>query len=223
MLIGTSDGLNDWFGRPLGTDFASVYTAGHEVLEGHPLTPFDLAAHHAREKEIFGAAVPLYSWHYPPFYLGIGVLLALMPYPLALAVWQGVTLALYLLAIRAVLTAQLPRPEEGNTNRNLWLLLAVAFPAVFINMGHGHNGFLTTVLFAAGLVVLDRRPIAAGILFGCLIYKPQFGLMIPVVLAAGERGIRVSGDDGRGVGARGYAGLRAGGVDHIPGIHEIHP
>ena len=71
VLAGTSDGLNDWFGRPLGTDFASIYTAGHEVLEGHPLAPFDLATHHAREKEIFGAAVPIYSWHYPPFYLSL--------------------------------------------------------------------------------------------------------------------------------------------------------
>jgi alpha-1,2-mannosyltransferase len=33
--------------------------------------------------------------------------------------------------------------------------------------------------------VLDRRPIIAGLLFGLLAYKPQFGLMIPLALAAG--------------------------------------
>jgi len=186
-LIATSDGLNDWFGRPIGTDFSSIYAAGHQVLEGHPLAAFDLAAHHAREVAIFGAATPVYSWHYPPFYLGIGTLLALMPYLLALSVWQGVTLALYLLVTRAVLSAHLRGPEESKTNHNLWLLLALAFPAVFINLGHGHNGFLTAVLFAAGLLVLERRPIVAGILFGCLVYKPQFGLLVPVVLAASGR------------------------------------
>src|SRR5664279_247889 len=186
LLIATSDGRLDWLGRPLGTDFGGIYAAGHEVLEGHPLAPFDLAAHYAKQKAIFGAATPFYSWHYPPFYLGIVVLLALMPFALSLAVWQGVTFAFYLLAIRAILTSQLPRLGESDTGK-LWLLLAVAFPAVFINLGHGHNGFLTASLFSGGLLLLDRRPIVAGILFGCLIYKPQFGLMIPVVLIAGER------------------------------------
>jgi alpha-1,2-mannosyltransferase len=186
-LVATSDGLNDRFGRPLGTDFAGIYTAGHEVLEGHPLAPFNLATHYAREQAIFGEAVPLYSFHYPPFYLGIGVVLALMPYLLALAVWQAVTLALYLFATRAILANHLPQPEASKTDRNLWLLLAVAFPAVFINFGHGHNAFLTATLFAAGLLVLERRPVIAGILFGCLVYKPQFGILIPVVLAASGR------------------------------------
>jgi len=67
----------------------------------------------------------------------------------------------------------------------LWLLLALAFPAVLINVGHGHNGFLTAALLGGGLVILDRRPLAAGILFGLMAYKPQFGLMIPIALAAG--------------------------------------
>ncbi len=45
-----------------------------------------------------------------------------------------------------------------------WLLLALAFPAVLINAGHGQNGFLTAALIGGALVVLDRRPVAAGIL-----------------------------------------------------------
>jgi hypothetical protein len=67
----------------------------------------------------------------------------------------------------------------------LWLLLAVAFPAVLINSGHGQNGFLTAALLGGALVALERRPIVAGVLFGLLAYKPQFGLMIPLALAAG--------------------------------------
>ena len=37
------------------------------------------------------------------------------------------------------------------------------------------------------LVLLDRRPSLAGVLFGLLSYKPQFGLMIPLVLVATGR------------------------------------
>ena len=226
FLVATSDGRNDRFGRPLGTDFSNVYAAGTYVLEGKAAAPFDPARQYAREQAIFGTGTPFYGWHYPPFFLGLAALLALMPYGLALALWQGVTLVLYLWAIRAILTApswpglsrpstssfeaskqdvdarhkaghdggeapppgQLrwpPSPASGGGIKQLWLLLALAFPAVFINLGHGHNGFLTAALFAAGLAQLDRRPWLAGILFGCLAYKPQFGVLIPLALAAG--------------------------------------
>ncbi len=42
-----------------------------------------------------------------------------------------------------------------------------------MNLGHGHNGFLTAALFGFALVQLDRRPIVAGILFGLIAYKPS--------------------------------------------------
>jgi alpha-1,2-mannosyltransferase len=67
------------------------------------------------------------------------------------------------------------------------LLLALAFPAVLINIGHGQNGFLTAALMGGALLALERRPALAGILIGLLIYKPQFGLLIPIALiAAGQ-------------------------------------
>ena len=51
----------------------------------------------------------------------------------------------------------------------------------------GHNGFLTAALLGAALIQLDRRPLLAGLLIGLLAYKPQFGLLIPLVLAASGR------------------------------------
>ncbi len=186
-VLATATGLNDFSGRPIGTDFSNIYAAGTYVLDGTPASPFDPAVQHAREQAIFGATTPFYGWHYPPFFLGLAALLAAMPYLLALAVWQGATLVLYLLAIRGVLASS-PSPARGEVkNEHLWLLLALAYPAVFINIGHGHNGFLTAALFAAALLTLDSRPILSGILIGCLAYKPQFGLLIPLVLAVTGR------------------------------------
>jgi hypothetical protein len=214
FLIATSNGLNDRFGRPLGTDFSNVYAAGSYVLAGEPTAPFDPARQFAREQAIFGQATQFYGWHYPPFFLGLAGLLALMPYGLSLAVWQSVTLIFYLLSMCAILLISPPLAEEGGQRswpgggksqsiqgtppdsalraeppspfrggiENNWLLLALAFPAVFINLGQGHNGFLTAALIGAALCQLDRRPILAGILIGCLTYKPQFGLLIPLVL-----------------------------------------
>ena len=196
FLLATANGINDYLGRPLGTDFSNVYAAGTYVLDGWAQAPFDAPLQHAREKEIFGAGTPFYGWHYPPFFLFIATTLALMPYLLALAVWQGVTLALYLLAIRAILSlgtrpagAAMAEGEQAQAAPvdRLWLLFALSFPAVFVNLGHGHNGFLTAALFAGALVLLDRRPVVAGLLFGALAYKPQFGLLVPLVLVATGR------------------------------------
>jgi hypothetical protein len=58
---------------------------------------------------------------------------------------------------------------------------------VFIYHAQGHLGFLTAALFGGALTQLDRRPALAGVLIGCLVYKPQFGLLLPVVLAASGR------------------------------------
>jgi alpha-1,2-mannosyltransferase len=182
--IALSDGLIDRNGKPIGTDFASFYAAGSLALEGHAAGIYDMAAHYAREQQIFGAATPYYGWLYPPIFLLVALPLALLPYAVALIVWQGASLALYLAVIAAIL-AKLRR-DDGAIAR-LWLPVAAAFPAVFVNLGHGQNGFLTAGLLGAALLSLPRRPLLSGILFGLLAYKPQFGLLIPVaLLAAGQ-------------------------------------
>jgi alpha-1,2-mannosyltransferase len=188
FLLITAHGLVDLQGRPLGTDFSSFYAAGSYVLDGKAQAPYDLARQHAREQAIFGAATPLYSWFYPPFFLFITAPLALLPYGAALVTWQAVTLLLYLLAIRAIIAASPRRAEDASPLRlesRTELLVALAFPAVLVNLGHGQNGFLTAALLGGGLALLNTRPVAAGLLFGLLAYKPQFGLMIPLALAAG--------------------------------------
>jgi len=180
--IALSGGLIDPNGKPIGTDFSSFYAAGSMVLDGHAADVYDMAAHYAREKQIFGAATPYYGWLYPPIFLFAVAPLALMPYSLALAVWQGATFALYLAVIAAILRRI--RRDDDSVAR-LWLSVAVAFPAAFINLGHGQNGFLTAGLFGAALLNLQRRPLLAGVLFGLLAYKPQFGVLIPFALLAG--------------------------------------
>jgi hypothetical protein len=182
-LVATSDGLNDAFGRPLGTDFSNVYAAGTLVLDGKPAAAFDWPAHYAREQAVFGAATPFYGWHYPPFFLFVAGLLALLPYTFALAIWQAVTFALYLVTVRAILTTSSGAARDDR----LWLVLAIAFPAVFVNIAHGHNGFLNAALLGGALLMLDSRPALAGVLFGLIAYKPQFGLLIPLVLIATGR------------------------------------
>jgi hypothetical protein len=58
---------------------------------------------------------------------------------------------------------------------------------VFSNIFVGQNGFLTAALIGATLYLLPVRPILAGICLGLLSYKPQYGLLFPVVLIAASQ------------------------------------
>jgi Glycosyltransferase family 87 len=174
--IAVSDGLIARNGQPIGTDFSNVYAAGSLTWQGRAAEAYDPALQHAAEKAVFdGREVPFYGWHYPPFFFAIAVLVAAVPYAWGLAIWLVASFAAYLTAIRAIL----PRQET--------LLVAAAFPAVFVNVGHGQNGFLTAALLGGALHWLDRRPWLAGVLIGLLAYKPQFGVLIPIALLAGGR------------------------------------
>jgi hypothetical protein len=174
--IAASHGLIDPNGKPIGTDFSNVYAAGRLTWQGKAADAYDPALQHAAEQATFGGReVPFYGWHYPPFFFAVAVLVAALPYAWGLLLWLAASFAAYLVAIRAIL----PRPET--------LLVASAFPATFVNIGHGQNGFFTAALLGGALHLLDRRPLIAGVLIGLLAYKPQFGALIPIALIAAWR------------------------------------
>jgi alpha-1,2-mannosyltransferase len=181
VLFATLRGLSAYHARPLGTDFSNVYAAGQAALHGDPRAPFDPARQYAEEQKLFGRSTPFYGWHYPPYFLLVATPLATLPYLGALALWQVATLAFYLAAIWMLLRAG-PKPDVASNPG--WLLLAAAFPATFVNLMNGNNGFLTAGLLAAGLACLESRPALAGVFFGLLVYKPQFAVMIPLALVA---------------------------------------
>jgi alpha-1,2-mannosyltransferase len=173
--IVASDGLIDRNGKPVGTDFSNVYAAGTLALQGHAAEAYDPPLQHAAERAVFGRDVPFFGWHYPPFFFAIATLVATVPYAYGLLLWMALSLPAYLAVIRTIL----PRRET--------LLAAAAFPAVFVNIGHGQNGFFTAALLGGAMQLLERRPALAGVLIGLLAYKPQFGLLIPLALLAGKR------------------------------------
>lgn len=173
VWIAAAHHMIDRVGSPIGTDFTNVYAAGRQVWSGTAPAVYDPPSQHAAEIAAFdGRSVPFYGWHYPPMFLVAAAALALLPYAGALLLYMATTLAAYLATLRAIL----PHRET--------LLLAAAFPGVFVNLGHGQNGFLTATLIGGALLLLDRRPWLAGILIGLLAYKPQFGILIPLVLVA---------------------------------------
>jgi len=173
-VFATAHGNLDLTGKPVGTDFSQVWVAGRSVLAGHPEAPFDPRRHAMAQHLFFGASDSFYGWHYPPYFLAVATLAALLPYLPALVLWQASTLTFYLLVMRRILPGRMA------------LIGAASFPAVYVNLGHGHNGFLTAGLMGSALLSLETRPYLAGALFALVAYKPQFGLVVPVALVAGR-------------------------------------
>ncbi|MDR3508814.1 MAG: glycosyltransferase family 87 protein [Caulobacteraceae bacterium] len=181
VWVALSHGGLDRLGKPLGTDFASFWTASQLAMSSHPALAYDPVAHHAAQTRLFGKDVGDYAFFYPPMFLWLCLPLASMPYLASLAVWLGATGLAYAQVVRAWL------------GRAAGWLPILAFPAVLTNVGHGQNGFLSAALFGGGLLLLDRRPFLAGVVLGCLVYKPHLGVLIPVALLAAWRWRAIAG------------------------------
>ena len=163
--------------RPTTTDFVSFYAAGKLALAGTPALAYDQAAHAAAEVAATAPGIGYQYFFYPPVYLLLCAPLALLPYMVAFVLFQAVTLGLWLLVMRRIL----------NVTGWDWCVPMLAYPAVFWTLGIGQNAFLTAALLGATTLLLDERPIGAGMLLGMVCYKPHLALLAPVALAAGGR------------------------------------
>ncbi len=161
--------------KPTTTDFVSFYAAGSLADAGTPALAYDQAAHYAAEEQATAAGIRYQFFYYPPVYLLLCAVLARLPYLVAFVTFEAITLGLYLFVACRILG-----------ERSIAVLVPLlAFPATFWTLGLGQNAFLTAALMGGGTLLVDRRPLVAGLLFGALCYKPHFGLLVPVALAAG--------------------------------------
>src|SRR5579871_3132575 len=168
--------LFDADGHLIHTDYINVWAAGKLALDGHPALAWDWPIHKQVQVEMLGRDyVGDYAWHYPPPFLFVAMALAHLSYATGLAGWAAASFVPYIAMMR------------GLVGQRFGLLVAAAFPVVLGNTMAGQNGFLTAALLGGTLVLLPTRPLLAGICLGLLSYKPQYGLLFPLVLiAAGQ-------------------------------------
>lgn len=170
-----SDGMLDPGGKPLGYDFVTFWAASKMALNGDFLAIYDKAQFFALQREIAPGTKSLFLWNYPPQFVLVVMPLALAPYGVAFFAWTLAAFAFFL----AVVHRFAPAPTT--------LLLAAAFPATFWNMTHGQNGLLLAALFGGAMLLLERRPVLAGVLIGLMTFKPHLGLLIPIALLFGRQ------------------------------------
>jgi len=174
LWVSLSHDLIDPAGKPLGADFINFYAASEFALQGRLAEAYDIGRMAEAQSAIVPAAAgQVVPWQYPPSFALLILPLALLPYSLACVLFMSATLLLYLWLVHAIL------PDRRA------LLVALAFTAVLVNALGGQNGFLSTALLGGGLILLETRPLAAGVLLGLLTFKPHLGILVPFIMVAG--------------------------------------
>jgi hypothetical protein len=172
VLVGTAHQGIDRNGFLLGSDFISFWTTGRMLHTG--ANPYDGIAHIAAQRTYFASATGYTAFFYPPSFLPLCWPLGLFGYFPELAAWLAATGAVYVAAVRTWW-------RDAGINAPLWLLV-LAFPAVPIVVTHGQTAFLVAGLLGLGIRLVPTRPLLAGVLLGFATIKPQFGVLLPLVL-----------------------------------------
>ncbi len=167
--------LIDAAGAPLCRDFSVFWASGRFAFQGVAHQAYDWSVTRNLLLEAGMAPDCTMPMFYPPAFLLLLAPFGAAPFVWAAEAWIVGTVAAYLFAVR--LAVREPK----------WLMLALAAPGVMACAAVGQNGLLTAGLALAGLSLIDRRPVLAGVLLGLLAYKPQFGIMLPVALLAAGR------------------------------------
>lgn len=117
---------------------------------------------------------------YPPFwYLAVSPLSAL-PYHVAAGVWAALMTAT--IVVSCLVLRWWIRCEAKSAAMAVCVALlpaSIVFPPVIENLTSGQKGGLCLLLFTVTYCLLDKkRSFAAGCVFGLLLFKPQFTLVL---------------------------------------------
>lgn len=117
--------------------------------------------------------VDYWSYIYPPPTLLLSRLLALTDFPLTAIWFIGGSLILFLLV-------------AWLWQRSWGVLLAAAFASTWSSVICGQVSLLVAGFFGLFFWLLPRKPLLAGAVLGLMILKPQFALLMPILLIAAK-------------------------------------
>jgi hypothetical protein len=167
-------GLRDRNGNLKGTDFLHFYTLGSLALERRGADLYDIDAQAALAAQRVPAAAGIrYLPLYPPQVSLLFMPFASLSYPWALALWWLCSASIYALCCWAVWRLCPRLGQHGSTV----IILAAAFPAFFNLIAWGQTSAIALACFTIFFFLMrQKRDFLAGLVLGCLIFKPQLGL-----------------------------------------------
>jgi hypothetical protein len=167
-------------GRPPFGDFFALWSYARIVLHQPAADLYDPALLHQVQVALGMPPGDENPFPYPPTFLLLVWPIGLLPFWAAYLAWIGATLLAALLATCAGAGA-------GTGARAATAAAMLLAPSTAACLASGQSGFLLAALLVGGLRLAGPRPALAGLLFGLLTYKPQFGLLVPLALVAAGR------------------------------------
>lgn len=159
----------------VGRDYMNFWMYGRAAATADPGRFYDPALYNETLRALLGPNYFGHNWSYPPSVMLIAAPFGRLPYLPGLLIWTALGLAIFIFIVRRELT-------------DARVLIALVFsPAAVFCVISGQSSLLTAATLIAIFACLDRRPVIAGILIGCLSLKPQLGLLFPVLLVASGR------------------------------------
>ena len=163
-------------GDPIYSDFSTAWVVGVQAWQGKVAPLYDPAEFLKIQTALLGTQKFFYpNWPYPPTFSFVMAPFGLLPYFWSFVAWTLTTLICCLVVVYLIV------------RRSPAIPLVLASPFTLWNILAGQNGFLTASLLGASLLSLERQPVLAGVFIGALTFKPQFGILLPVALAAAKQ------------------------------------
>lgn len=174
--------LRDRNGNLKGTDFLHFYTLGSLAIAHRGADLYDMNAQAAVAARRVPDAVGIrYLPLYPPQVSILFAPLARSSYGWALALWWSCSGLIYGICCWSVWRAC---PNLRDHSGAVAVLMA-AFPAFFHLIAWGQTSALALGCFTLIFFLLNqRRDLLAGVVLGCLVFKPQLGLAAAVVFVS---------------------------------------
>jgi hypothetical protein len=172
-------GLIDRAGNLKGTDFLHFYTLGSLALVHRGGDLYDMEAQRQLAAQRVPAAADIhYLPLYPPQVSIFFAPFAQFSYLWALTFWLAVSSLIYGFSCYGIWSTCGNLRNRGPTI----FVLALAYPAFWHLVAWGQTSALALACFTLAFFALRaQREFVAGLAFGCLIFKPQLGLVAAVV------------------------------------------
>jgi hypothetical protein len=158
------------------SDFAALWAAGKMVIGGQVDAVYDPMAHLQALQQRFPAVdEAILPFLYAPPGLLLVTPFGLVPYGVGFVVWVASGVVVY------------SRAMWGIVARPAVVFAALGATVTIWNAHGGQTGFLLAAATAGFFLLLDRRPVTAGVCLGVFVVKPHLALLLPLLLVAQRR------------------------------------
>jgi hypothetical protein len=192
--------LPDKGDTPYGADFLQEWVGARIVLEGDAENLYNTALFQARQHDQLELG---FAWDancffppvYPPMHYFAFAPLALMPYRWAVLVWLGILIAFAISAAHQIRNIALQNASEtfASPSRRSALQVSIwfgifLFPALLASLTMGQKSVIwLLIVTSTWQLLLKKRDLTAGLVFGLLSIKPTLFFLLPLVLLSHGR------------------------------------